>query len=271
MTQSQKISKDQQLLINHMVDFRQYSVLEKYLKNKTNIYNEKLGRLIQLGQAYLSVNVEEIIEIAPKVDRDFLIKTDDLALRTYAYAHYMNHQFESKEYMDYFRGLSPLLVDLFRLVIQEDINLDINEYIEPVIQTLDDGRHLYKGLHWREETIESHSNIIAETWKKYYGDRFNYSHYVSSSHLMKLIDEYGKDRETIELCNHLRLVEKQVRNIVAHEAIYVSEKIVYNRSQFTIEEIHEKIQRVCLKAGLQDKRHWAILNELDKDIKEYIN
>lgn len=258
-------------IIHHMIDYRQYLPLLNLILENPDGYPRQLEQLVRLAQAYLSVDTVTIQQLAVNTQKQYLLKPNDLELRTYAYAHYMNHQFEQKEYMDYFRGLSPLLVDLFRLLIAHDFLPNLKDYIEPIMKLQEDGREIYKGLHWKQEVIESRPNPIAETWKKYYGEYFNYKHYVSSSHLIKLIEDHASKSEIREKCHQLRQIEKNIRNIVAHEAIYVSDELIEYRSGHTIEEIHYLLQEVCLLAGLTDKSQWAVLNELDKDMKELIN
>ena len=108
MTQpSPNISKTQMTLIDHMLEYNQYRPLLSYIKENTTLNDSYLTHSIQLAQAFLDVNIREIEQLAPKVDRQYLLKPTYLERRVYSYAHYMNVQFERSEYMDYFRALSP--------------------------------------------------------------------------------------------------------------------------------------------------------------------
>lgn len=267
---SPKIDKTQVALIDHMLEYRQYRPLLTYLKEKTALKEPYLLHSIQLAQAFIDVNIREIEHLAPKVERHYLLKPTFLERRAYSYSHYMNIQFERREYMDYFRALSPLLVDLLRLIIEHDFMPELNEYIEPIVKENAEGKPIYRGLQWKQSVIESKKNMVFETFNKYYGDRFNYKHYVSSSHLLKLIDDHSKNDEVRAKSVSLRHIEKYVRNIVAHEVIYVSDELVERRTGMSMKQIHRLLQEALLLADLNDKRQWAILNELNKAIKNNI-
>lgn len=257
-------------LCDHMIEHRQYRDLASFLQHNITPKDDALLNLIQLAIAYLDINVEQIHALATQVDRDVLLKTSPLELRVYCYAHYLNQQFVKHEYMDYFRGLSPVMVDLFRLVLEHQLDHSLEPYLENVYKENEHGQRIYKGLHWNKSKIESGSNFIRETWKKYYGNYFNYSHYVSSSHLIKLITDHVDDQEIVEACDHLREIEKSVRNLVAHEIIHLSEALVEERSGYELDDIHQLLQQVCMMAGLDDRHQWAVLNEIDKELHQQI-
>lgn len=259
-----------QTLVNHMIEYKQYNLLSDYLYEQGAEQWSHPIILAQLAQSYLELNIDNIRDIALHLNRHYLLTPSDIQLRTYSYVHYMNLLHDQGRWMDYFRALSPLLVDLFRLIAEADFLPNIDYYIEPVVKTEPENRQIYKGLHWIQTKIESHSNIIQSTWRKYYGDRFNYSHYVSSSHLIKLIRDHSQQTEVVEKASVIRQVEKDIRNIVAHEAIYVSPELVYRRSELTTDEIHRLIHDLCQLAQLNDSRQIGILNNIDEEIRSYL-
>lgn len=257
-------------LIEHMLQHNQYRPLKKYLNGDTSNKNTYLLNSIQLAQAIIDVNIPEIEKLAPKVNRHYLLKPTFLRRRVYSYMHYMTIQYQRQEYMDYVRGLSPLLVDLLRLLIEHDFMPDLNEFIKPVIKENADGKPIYRGLQWQQSIVESEPNLVAQTFTKYYGNRFNYDHYVSSSHLLKIIDDYCQNDEIKAKTQSLRHIEKYIRNLVAHEIIYVNDELVERRTGMTVSQIHHLLKESLLLAGLDDKRQWEILNELNKTIKNTI-
>lgn len=271
MTQtSPTINKTQWALIEHMLKYHQYRPLHHFILEQTALKNNTLLNSIQLAQAIIDVNIRQVEQLAPKVNRHYLLKPTYLERRVYSYAHYMNIQYERQEFMDYFRALSPLLVDVLRLIIEHDFMPELNQYIEPIIKENVEGKPIYRGLQWKESAVESQPNRVADTFTKYYGDRFNFKHYVSSSHLLKLIDDHSKNNEVKAKSISLRHIEKYVRNIVAHEVIYVSDELVERRTGMSMNQIHRLLQEALLLAGLDDKRQWGILNEIHETIKNNI-
>lgn len=267
---SPTINKTQWALIEHMLKYHQYRPLHHFILEKTALKNNTLLNSIQLAQAIIDVNIRQVEHLAPKVNRHYLLKPTYLKRRVYSYAHYMNIQYERQEFMDYFRALSPLLVDVLRLIIEHDFMPELNQYIEPIIKENVEGKPIYRGLQWKELAVESQPNRVADTFTKYYGDRFNFKHYVSSSHLLKLIDDHSKNNEVKAKSISLRHIEKYVRNIVAHEVIYVSDELVERRTGMSMNQIHRLLQEALLLAGLDDKRQWGILNEIHETIKNNI-
>lgn len=257
-------------LIDHMLRYFQYRPLLDYITKETSINNKTLRNSIQLAQAILDINIRQIEHLAPKLNRHYLLKPRFIERRVYSYAHYMNVQYEKQEYMDYIRALSPLLVDLLRLIIEQDFMADLNEYIEPIVKENADGKPIYRGLQWKQTVVESHLNKVSQTFTKYYGDRFNYKHYVSSSHLLKLIDDHSENEEVKAKAIALRHIEKYLRNIVAHEVIHVNDELVERRTGMSMEQIHRLLQESLVLAGLTDKRQWQILNDLNKTINNTI-
>lgn len=257
-------------MVDHMLEYNEYRRLAKYIKEETSWKNQRVHDAMQLAQAYLDVNLSLIQELAPRLDRQYLLKPTYLERRVYSYAHYMNAQFQRKEYMDYFRALSPLMVDLLRILIEQDFMPELNEYIEPIIKDTDHGKPIYRGLQWQPVKVESSANKVRETFTRYYGNHFNYNHYISSSHLLKLIMDHGTNEVMQEKCNQLRHIEKYIRNIVSHEVIYVTDEFVQRRVNMSLEEIHQLLHEVIRMANLTDKRQWSVLDDLNREIKTII-
>src|SRR5699024_5318378 len=122
----------------------------------------------------------------------------------------------------------------------------------------------------KQAKAEEVANKVTDTFTKYNGDRFNYNHYVISSHLLILIDDHCRNDEVTMKSISLTHIEKYVRNIVAHEVIYVSDELVERRTGMNVKQIHRLLQEALILAGLDDKRQWAILNEINKAIKNNI-
>ncbi|XJS10495.1 hypothetical protein ACF3NG_10245 [Aerococcaceae bacterium WGS1372] len=257
-------------LIEHMLRYSQYRPLLDYLTKETSIQHTHLQNSIQLAQAILDINIRQIEQLAPKLNRHYLLKPRFIERRVYSYVHYMNVQYEKREYMDYIRAISPLLVDLLRLIIEHDFMSDLNDYIEPTVKENVDGKPIYRGIQWKQTVVESHPNKVSQTFSKYYGDRFNYKHYVSSSHLIKLIDDHSQNEEVKAKAIMLRHIEKYLRNIVAHEVIHVNNELVERRTGMSMEQIHRLLQESLILAGLTDKRQWQIFNDINKTINKII-
>ncbi|AXY24629.1 hypothetical protein CL176_00500 [Suicoccus acidiformans] len=269
-------SQRDKALIEHMLRYREYRPLAAYIRKTPYRGNQVLEQLLALGQAILEINLETIDELAPLLDYTYLTEASQTKRKVYSFTHYLNLRFEQQAYGDYLRALTPILVDVFRLLIEADFMPDLSRYIQPVIKPTVDGHPLYRGLQWKETLIESSEDQrIQETWQRYYGERFNYEHYVSSSHLLKLIADHSSNEHLKDKANQMRYIEKYLRNIVAHEVIYIDQDWFRHRIGEPPEAVHDLYHDLLKLAGLTDQRQWQILDIIAEDfmdtIKQYAN
>lgn len=255
-------------LIAHMLDYYQYIPLDEFLVSHPHWSTSQIQETLQLLQAIISVDLKTMETLAPKLQLDFLLQPSFLERKVYSYTQNMMLNLSKHEYSDYLRGLTPLLVDVLRLVVAKHAVKDLDQFVMQVSKETPDGRLLYKGLQWNQEKIEQGHNRVQKTWQKYYGKHFNYNHYVSSSHLLKLLMDYAKDESIKETAAQVRQVEKDLRNIVAHEVLFVDENWLKMRSNMDADEIHAILMRLIYIAGLDDQRQWDVISDLNEQLKE---
>lgn len=262
------IEHHQAELINYLIQIQAYQALEEYLGQTLKEPMNQVLDNIHLAQAILRVDIDQVEQLAVKCQQSYLLKPSAIQQKVYFYSHYLNLQLKQHEYGDYFRGLTPVLVDVFRLLIENDFMPEINHYMIPVVKDTVDGQPLYRGLQWYQPKIESSTNKIQSTFNKYYGEHFNYEHYVSSTHLIKLIDDYSNNERMKELAKQLRFIEKYMRNIIAHEVICVDDALVKTRVNLTIEEVQKIYLETLTYAGLTDQRQWDVFNQIHQTIRQ---
>lgn len=255
-------------LITHMLDYYQYIPLDEFLANHPHWSTSQIQDTLALLQAIISVDLKTIETLAPKLHLDFLQHPSFLERKVYSYTQNLMLNLSEYEYADYLRGLTPILVDVMRLVVVKHALPDLDQYMIQVSKETTDGRLIYKGLQWNQEKIESGHNQVHKSWQKYYGKHFNYNHYVSSSHLLKLLMDYGKDEDIKETATQVRQVEKDLRNIVAHEVLFVDDAWLQERSNMDADEIHGLLMRLIYIAGLDDQKQWDVISDLNEQLKE---
>ncbi|MBG9982883.1 hypothetical protein HZY86_07185 [Aerococcaceae bacterium DSM 111020] len=252
-------------LIMHMLDYREYLPLQSYLQSSSTM-TPHLKLLTQLGDAILHCDIETVNPLAESLDILHLTHISRLKQRAYFYYQGMQLNFLRHEYGDYFRALSPFLVDVLRLIIERHIIPQLNEFMIPIVKENAEENRIYRGLQWKQSRVEQSNNIINQTFKKYYGERFNYDHYVSSSHLVKIIEDHSKDQKLKQLIANVRHVEKYVRNIAAHEVVYVDNAFVTQRSGLTLNDVQLCVQELMHNADLTDQAVINILTEINQRI-----
>ena len=252
-------------LVTHMLNYRQYLPLQNYLQQSSAL-TPRLDKLIQLGEAILQNNIDKVNRLADSLNLHYITKHTRLQQRAYFYFEYMQLQYVRKEYGDYFRALSPLLVDVFRLIIERTIMPHLNEFIIPIVKENGDGIAIYRGLRWNPKRVERNNNIVRRTFRKYYNKHFNYDYYISSSHLVRIIDDYTVDEEIRNLSKQIRHVEKSVRNIVAHEIVYIDDEFVEHRSGYSLDEIQQCLFYLSEQAGLTNHQMRQMFSDINQQI-----
>lgn len=255
-------------LIAHMLDNYQYIPLAEFLANHPEWQTSKIQMTLKLLQAMISADLKTVETLAPKLHLDFLLQPSFLERKVYSYTQNLMLNLTDYEYSDYLRGLTPLLVDVLRLAVVKYAVPDLDTYVMQVSKETPDGRMIYKGLQWNQAKIEDESNKVKRSFHKHYGKYFNYKHYVSSSHLLKLLMDYAQDEEIKETAFKVRQIEKDLRNIVAHEVLFVDEAWLRKRSAMDADEIHALLMRLIYATGLTDQRQWDILSDLNEQLKE---
>ncbi len=267
---AEKMEHHQAELIHYLLQMQAYLPLETYIQDNFESKFAAVRPYLQLAQAILNVDIGRIEQLASTCNQQYLLKPTTIQQKVYFYSHYLNLQLRRQEYGDYFRGLTPVLVDVFRLLIENDFMPEINQYMTPVVKDTVDGKPLYRGLQWYQQKIEEKPNKVQETFDKYYGSRFNYDHYVSSTHLIKLIEDHSHKSKLKDLAMKLRYIEKYMRNIIAHEVITVDEDLIQTRVKMSMTDIHELYLETLVFAGLTDQRQWDAFEKLHEIIKQHL-
>lgn len=258
-----------QVLLSHL-EYYQYEALSKELNKLDNWQSEAINHLLDLAKAILAVDLTTVNQKAPHTPLSINTSVSSLERKAYYYLQTLTLQLSRGELADYLRGLTPLLVDLFRLSIERDFFPRLSEFIQPISKPTVDNQPLYRGIQWSRERVELDNNIIRKTWAKYYGHTFNYDHYVSSSHLVKLIETQSKNEKLITLTGKIRRLEKYLRNLAAHEVVKVDEEYFTARVQMTPEEVHAVLLELYDVIGLTDTVHRNVLNIINKELKSLL-
>lgn len=183
-----------------------------------------------------------------------------------------------RQYDDFIRALTPLIVDLFELILNRRLSFKIEELFRFSM------RGGMKVICWNRNEIEmrirngdDEVQKIDDALNKKYNSLFDYKD-VKSDNLLPLIEAfYPKDSETTEKCANLRTnVEQRIRNKAAHEIVQVNDETIKVLTGMDSYEIMELIKDLFDYAGLgikkKDPKFWGsydLMNQmLLKKIKD---
>lgn len=172
-----------------------------------------------------------------------------------------------EEYVDFLRGLTPVIFDLFQLALIEVGKIQIKDYQEQKIYKNSKGP-----IKWNCERIKENKELDTIFKNKYglgYESRMSI---VYSSNLLPCIQHFCQDNQAlVKTCEELRNVEESARNTAAHEIVSVTEKWVNENTGYLPQDILKKLKRCVqlLPLGIKTE-HWKSYDNMNDIIIEMI-
>lgn len=212
--------------------------------------------LLELARARLQMDFTKVNALSSETKVDFIPMKSAEKQKYFEYALNMDIKRKKGEYTDFIRAITPLLVDLFALILKQECSIDIN--------TIAKGHP----LRWDKKFIQANmpdiDMILNEHFLKLSGRNFSYGE-VYSSALSPIILEYAKNNKVKELISNLTKVEKEVRNPAAHEIVSLSDNKIRKIVGFSSEDIMKLIKDAFKYTGLGvSQKHWdsyEVMNE----------
>lgn len=178
------------------------------------------------------------------------------------FEHILNLQVKLKkeEYIDFVRGLTPVIVDLFQLALKEYSEITYTDYVTK------DRRGLEK---WDDRKIQKNIKL-KQIMDRKFGGNFHGGP-IYSSNLLPIIEEYTNNSKIVEWSRDIRKIEEAVRNLPAHEIVSVTKEWIIKRSGYDPEEILHKIKDYAmeLKMGIR-KEDWNSYDDMNMKLIDMI-
>ena len=161
------------------------------------------------------------------------------------------------EYADFIRAITPLVVDLLEIVLEQFCNIDIVKYYK------------YSQRSWDEHKLKGE---LLDILNQKFGS-FRYGS-VYSTHLKEIIIKKCADTLMVQRVQELVSVEQKVRNVAAHNIVSVTPEWIKERTGKSVDDIFWILKYVCEQVKINTrKENWnsydsmnkRIIDELDKD------
>ena len=173
----------------------------------------------------------------------FIPVKDDGIRPELEYALNIEVKMKRKEYADFLRALTPLLVNLMEIVLDKKCGISIDDYCSKKgnIRIWDRNR-------LRDSEVY---RVLDDSYRERYrgSDGFRTGGPVSSDQLVILIDRFTQDNKVRRLTEELRKVEEKVRNMAAHEIVSISDEQIEKYTGFRAEQIMGKIHELFKYTG----------------------
>lgn len=173
-----------------------------------------------------------------------------------------------KEYADFIRAISPVLTDIFEILVKKYCKITVNDYCEVKRENgkikKNDGIVTYK---WSKSKINKNDEL-KEAFEKEFGSEVKETE-KSAAQMAAIMKYLCKEQNIIDIVQDLRYAEYQIRNIAAHDIISVTDEWIYNKIKFTSEQLLEKIRKAAINSDIHiNDKVWDSYNQMNNIIKE---
>ena len=218
---------------------------------------------LELAEKRLLLDISEVDKIAKKINFDCIPVKSSSERMLFEYALCMMIKLKKGEYVDFIRAITPILVDLFELVLKVQCKIDVNDYCNNIKKKDGSNQRRWSGDKLMNTEVESVLNTAFSGNFKL-GD-------VYSVHIKALIEHFSTDTQLNELISNLRLVEEKIRNTAAHDIVSVTEKTIDDRTGFSADKIMKMIQKLFSYTGIKVKKeYWDSYDLMNQKILEKI-
>ncbi len=257
---SLKLLKYEEIIKNFVNEY-DYSAA---LKLAENIKGEQVRPYISkldLAVARIELNNSKVNALIKDEDKNIYLPYESGDYRTlYEYILNLQVKVDRNEYADFLRGLSPVFVNIFALILKTNTGFNLRDYSFEA----KDG-----GLMWNSKKLKNteYESIL----NRAYSAPFK-GNYVLADHLSKLIEKLIEDQGIKKCVSDLRDVEKKARNIAAHNIVHVDDSWIKEKTGYRSKEIIDKIHKACgytsMNTGCCD---WNSYQKMNEDIASTIS
>lgn len=217
--------------------------------------------LLKLAYARVLLDFRGVDKMIEKTQVSCLPVRSSSQRKYFEYALNMELRLKKEEYVDFVRSITPIVVDLFEIILKKQCKIDINDYCSVKKQNGKERRW------WSKPKLEGTS--AGEAFKEHYAKQnmeFSGGD-IYSIHLKILIDALAEDAHLKELIKNIRSVEKNIRNLAAHEIVSVTEETIVALTGFSSEKIMAMIKELFNYTGISiRKEYWNSYDEMNTEI-----
>ena len=228
-----------------------YDVAMELPKEETETYLS----LIKAGEYRLMLDGKQVDTVLKNENEWNVPIFTDPQRQRFEYALFLNIKQKKGEYADFLRAMTPLVVDLFELVLQKECGINIDTYCS-------------HGKIRKWNIFKLNNTPILNVLNNAYASGFRQGP-VYSDHLKVLIEAYSNDGVLINLVKRLRDVEENVRNLAAHEIMAITDTQIQVLTGRTSLDIMNDIKQIFDYTGITIRNeYWDSYDEMNKLIVE---
>ena len=216
--------------------------------------------LLRMARERQLLNLSEFDKYQKKLGVDFSPVKSSNERNYFEYALELSCKLKRGEYADFIRGVTPIVADLFELILKSRCSIDISAYYRV------EKNGAKKWDTYKISADTELSSALQGDWNE------PVSGNVGSAALLNAILYYSDDVYLNELVQEVRDVEEKVRNIAAHQIVSINEQMIKSNTGFTPQRIINDIKRLFSYTNIRLKKEfWDSYDDMNSYITEVIS
>lgn len=189
-------------------------------------YTVKYLKYLEAASLRNKLDYKSSRNIFPK-DKGFNIfpVTDDKLIKYFEYLQNLEIKCKRKEYADFIRAITPIILDLFVLIFEKETGIKLDQY------WYDD----HGVTKWELAKIDDTEigTVLQNNYPSFSNaeNNRNNTNFIKSDHIVLLIKNFVENHELIDLVSNLRETEKNIRNLAAHQIVSIDDEKIKQKTQ----------------------------------------
>lgn len=258
----------QEQIIKQFINSYDYSAALEVATTLNQAYTEDYIHYIEYANYRLKMDISSLTKLQNtyNVNLDLPVKNSKYR-STFEYALALMIKDKKGYHEDFVRGLTPLILEIYILIIQKDLKINPREmcFKDPITN----------GFRWSKKKLLENvaTQKWIDIWNNSYSKKFDYNSYIKSDHLLYIIQEYCQNQDVINHAETLRKVENNARNTAAHEISMVTAESVQKMAGYSCSEIITSIKALLNYVNHDNNPDeiWNSYELMNKKIIDQIN
>lgn len=261
------LSKIKKETIRKMLDAYDYAAAFTIAEEIAEFLPEEALDLLRIAKSRCLLDQRTISKLMTKKKYDLFPIQDGNKREIFEYVLVLQIKQKRGDYADFIRGITPVILDLFEECLKAQCKIDIRDYCRKVEK---DGQVVYY-----LSNVKFNSSEMGRNYKKIITRSLGQSELkeiaYSSAHIYSLLEELCEDKTLVGTLKDIREVEKNVRNVTAHEIVSVTEEWIEKRVSMNSGKILKLLKTTAVKSGFNIKNeYWDSYDQMNAVIKELL-
>lgn len=292
LKQENFLAKIKKETIVQLIKAYDYHAAFTLAKDMREFLNDDAFALISAAKERILLNLRGVGHALNNTDYNiFPIQTVGRKRNIFEYLLYLQIKQKQGNYSDFIRGITPVILNILEECLENQCGIDLKKYCvekirykDKIFIIKDENEHLtskqQEALRFGnsiyciniDKLTESPAGMeIKSILEEAFGGSIKESFY-SSSQIYPILYKKTDDMDLINILEKLQLVERDLRNITAHQMVSVTDDWIQKNSGMTSKEIMDSLKKLAIKSGIKIKNEdWNSYDEMNKMIEERLN